>query len=108
MGALSYGEIIRRGRERAGLSQRALARAAGVDCSGLARVESGERPPFDEGTSERVAGVLKVSRWRLAAAVLRRVAWPEAARALDGVAEQDECCQSVSNGEEDVRGRFDD
>jgi transcriptional regulator with XRE-family HTH domain len=40
----SVGEALRRLREDAGLSQSAVARAAGIDRSFLGRIESGERP----------------------------------------------------------------
>ncbi len=85
----SYGEIIRRGREQRELSQRALAARAGVDASTLARVEVGSRPPFDEPTSIRIARAIGASHLRLAAAFLRRAGWPESARIVDQLADQD-------------------
>lgn len=85
----SYGEIIRRGREQRALSQRALAARAGVDSSTLAKVEIGTRPPFDEPTTMRIARAIGASPLRLAAAFLRRAGWPESARIVDDIADQD-------------------
>lgn len=55
---------VRQLREKAGLSQRALAERAGISASWLSRIESGDYDPT-WGSMRRVAGGLGVSLERL-------------------------------------------
>ncbi|MGH2411829.1 MAG: helix-turn-helix domain-containing protein [Chloroflexota bacterium] len=57
----TYGDVLRRFRERAGVSQRALAQAVGISHTLLNRSESEARIPPDAGEIRRVAAVLRLT-----------------------------------------------
>ena len=57
---MNLGKTIRDIRKRQGLTQDALADAAGISRPSLSQIENGARP--GEETLERICGVLKVSK----------------------------------------------
>lgn len=57
----SYGEALRRFRERTGVSQRTLAHAVGISHTLLNRSESDTRIPLDSGEIRRVAAALRLT-----------------------------------------------
>jgi transcriptional regulator with XRE-family HTH domain len=56
--ALSFGELLREKRRAAGLSQRELARRAGLDFSYISKVENGRHPPPAADTVVRICSIL--------------------------------------------------
>jgi transcriptional regulator with XRE-family HTH domain len=66
--AKHLGEVIRDLRKRAGVSQVALARAAGIDPAIVSRIEAGSREGMHFGNLCRVARALDVSLDDIAAA----------------------------------------
>jgi len=64
----ALGDVIREFRERANVSQTALARAAGVDPAILSRIEAGSRTSMQIATLCRIAEALEVSLDELAGA----------------------------------------
>jgi transcriptional regulator with XRE-family HTH domain len=56
-----FGEVLRRWRERARLSQLALARLSGVHASIINRFEGGERQPAERAMVERLAEALALA-----------------------------------------------
>jgi transcriptional regulator with XRE-family HTH domain len=60
VGPSSLGEYLRAERERAGLSQRQLAKLAGLHYSYLARLESGENDNPSPEVVQRIADVLEL------------------------------------------------
>jgi transcriptional regulator with XRE-family HTH domain len=57
----SFGELLKSFRERAGLSQSALAQAAGIDRSYICRLENGEREVTSRSLALRLADILNLS-----------------------------------------------
>ncbi|MCL4545348.1 MAG: helix-turn-helix domain-containing protein [Chloroflexi bacterium] len=57
---LAYGELLAQFRRRADLSQRALAKAVGVDPSYINRLEHGERQPPASDLTRALAAALKL------------------------------------------------
>lgn len=55
---MDFGTRLRGLRERAGLSQNALARASGLNPASINRLESGERSPGSREIVEQIAGAL--------------------------------------------------
>ena len=58
----SFGALLRRYRERAGLSQNGLARASGVDAGSVNRLESGKREPTARETVRQLIAALGLAR----------------------------------------------
>lgn len=56
-----FGELLRGFRERAGLSQRALAQAANIDKSYVSKLESGKREVASRTLALRLATILELS-----------------------------------------------
>jgi len=57
----SFGELVRSFRERAGLSQSALAQGANIDKSYVCRLESGDREVASRSLALRLASILGLS-----------------------------------------------
>ncbi|MCL4543012.1 MAG: helix-turn-helix domain-containing protein [Chloroflexi bacterium] len=57
---LAYGELLAQFRRRANLSQRALAKAVGVDPSYINRLEHGERQPPASNLTRALTAALKL------------------------------------------------
>ena len=60
-GERTFGWLLRRYRERAGLSQNGLARASGVDPGSVNRLESGKREPAGRETVLQLIAALNLS-----------------------------------------------
>lgn len=58
--AKSLGEAVRRAREEAGLSVRALAASVGISASNITRLEAGEHQAPSAGLLQRIADVLEI------------------------------------------------
>ncbi len=56
--AFSFGELLREKRHAAGLSQRELARRAGLDFSYISKVENGRQPPPAADTVVQLCSIL--------------------------------------------------
>ncbi len=61
-GGPAFGTLLRQYRESAGLSQNALARAAGIDPGLVNRLESGKREPASRGTVQQLVAALGLRR----------------------------------------------
>ena len=109
-----YGKIIRRGRDRIGMGLRKFADEIGVRFTALSKVEIGEVSRFDGRTSRRIASLLGISHWRLAAATLKDLGWDDVPSEMDERADHEEMamgtgCPTSRDGDEDGPPRaFDD
>lgn len=78
----TYASLLRRFRERAGLSQRALARATNLNPAFVHRSEEGTRPPRDAAEVLRVGAALGLGRGDLDQLLEAAGYWPSAFLAL--------------------------
>lgn len=57
-----FGDLLKRFRERAEFSQRALAKSASIDTSYISRLEKGEREVTSRSLALKIAGILELSQ----------------------------------------------
>ena len=57
----AFGQLVRRHRERVGMSQNGLAAVAGTDPGTVNRLESGKRAPVNRALVERIAAALSLA-----------------------------------------------
>ena len=78
----AFGELLRRLREQAGLSQRGLAQAVGWNPAVVNRLEHGDRPPSGPRQVIVLADALRLDQTQRDALLVSAGLWPEAFAAL--------------------------
>ncbi len=90
----TFAELLKRYREEAGLSQRALSRASGVNPAIISRMESGDRGPSCPGQVLAIGRALHLDTTRTDALLASAGYWPQAVLALGP---QDETLLAVAH-----------
>jgi transcriptional regulator with XRE-family HTH domain len=71
-----FGALLRSYREHAGVSQRALARASGINSAIVSRLESGDREPSGQEQVLALAGALKLGQAEADRLLAQAGFWP--------------------------------